>query len=182
MEITQLYAIAAGGILLFLVLINIRPYVEAFLRAVSLPVSKHLTYPRIIHRCRYFGPWSRADVIIQLFYIAVNMFCVGFRVPNISTAGLRAANLSLINMVPNYAGSHLGFLADILGIPLSAYQRIHRSSGVMSVLLLLFHVLTILGSRTPFPLPVTENLWGLIVRHSPILHSVNELSSLSNVI
>ncbi|KAF2258055.1 hypothetical protein CC78DRAFT_538086 [Lojkania enalia] len=162
MEITQLYAIAAGGILLALMLVNSRPYIEAFLRAVSLPVSKHLTYPRIIHRHRYFGPWSRADVIFQLFYIMANSFCVGFRVPDVSTAGLRAANLSLINMVPNFAGSHLSFLADILGVPLSTYQQIHRSSGIMSVSLLIFHVLTIIGSRNPFPLQVAENLWGLI--------------------
>jgi hypothetical protein len=173
MEITQLYAIAAGGILLLLMLINFRSYIEAFLSAVSLPASKHLTYPRIIHRHRYFGPWSRADVIIQLVYITVNTFCVGFRVPDVSTAGLRAANLSLINMVPNFAGSHLSFLADIVGVPLSTYQQIHRSSGIMSVLLLLFHVLTIIGSRTPFPLQVAENLWGLIVSHSSILDSVN---------
>lgn len=173
MEITQLYAIAVGGILLLLMLINFRPYIEAFLRAVSLPASKHLIYPQIIHRHRYFGPWSRADVIIQLVYITVNTFCVVFRVPDVSMAGLRAANLSLINMVPNFAGSHLSFLADILGVPLSTYQQIHRSSGIMSVLLLLFHVLTILGCRTPFPLQVAENLWGLIVSHSSILHSIN---------
>jgi hypothetical protein len=165
MEVTQLYAIAAAGILLLLMLVNCRPYIEASLRAVALQASKHLTYPRIIRRYRYFGLWSRADVIFQLFYIAVNTLCVGFRVSNISTAGLRAANLSLINMVPNFAGTHLSFLADILGVPLSIYQRIHRSSGIMSVFLLLFHVLFIVGSRTPFPLRVAQNLWGRIVSH-----------------
>lgn len=171
MEITQLYAISVGGILLFFMLVNFRPYIEAFLRAVSLPASKHLTYPRIIHRHRYLGPWSRADVVLQLFYITVNTFCVGFGFPDVLTAGLRAANLSLINMVPNFAGSHLSFLADILGIPLSTYRQIHRSSGIMSVSLLIFHVLTIIGSRNPFPLQVAENLWGLIVSHSSILNS-----------
>jgi hypothetical protein len=182
MEITQLYAIAAGGILLFLILVNFRPYIEAFLRAVSLQASKYLTYPQIIHRHQYFGPWSRADVIFRLFYITVNTFCVGFRVPDVSTAGLRAANLSLINMVPNFAGPHLSFVADILGVPLSTYQQIHRSSGIMSVSLVLFHVLTIIGSRNPFPLQVAENLWGLIVSHYSNLNSVDKLLTVSNVV
>ncbi|KAF1953260.1 hypothetical protein CC80DRAFT_420586, partial [Byssothecium circinans] len=67
-------------------------------------------------------------------------------------------NLSLINIVLNFASSHLSFLADILGIPLSTYRQIYYSSGIMSVSLLLFHVLTIIGSRNPFPLQVAEYL------------------------
>lgn len=166
MEITQIYGIAIGGVLVLLVLLNLRPHLEAFLEAVSLLVSKHLTYPRIVDRHRYFGPWSRADVVLPLFYTTANIFCVSFRAPSMLTAGLRAADLSLINMVLNFAGFHLCLLADILGVSLSTYKRIHRSSGIMSVSLLLFHILTIVWSRNPFPLQVVENLWGLIVSYS----------------
>jgi hypothetical protein len=89
----------------------------------------------------------------------VNAFCIGFKVADIQSAGLRAANLSLINMIPLFAGPHLSYLADILGVPLRAYRRIHRAGGMMSFFLLIFHVLTVIATRTAFPLRVTENTW-----------------------
>lgn len=168
MEIIQIYAISVGSVFLFLLLISPRSYVKLLITAVSLPTYKHLIYPRVIRRYRYVGPWSRASVLLQLCYILVNTFCISFNVPNVFTAGSRAAHLSLINMVPNFAGPHLSFLADILGVPLSTYQSIHRSSGIMSSLLLLFHIITIPGSQNQFPLQLAENLWGLFVSHWPI--------------
>ncbi|ORX95281.1 hypothetical protein BCR34DRAFT_498571, partial [Clohesyomyces aquaticus] len=56
-----------------------------------------------------------------LFYILANTFCVGFRVLDVLTARLRAANLLLINIVLNFASSYLSFLVDILRVPLSIY-------------------------------------------------------------
>lgn len=167
MEITQVYAIATGGIFTFLILVHFRPYMQSFLKTTSLLVSQYLTYPQLIRRHRYLGPWSWADVLLQLFYITVNAFCVGFKVQDIQIAGLRAANLSLINIIPLFAGPHLNFLADILGVSLNTYRRVHRSVGIMSFVLLLFHVLTVMASRNSFPLRVAENMWGVIVSLIP---------------
>ena len=100
MEIIQIYAISVGSVFLFLLLISPRSYVKLLITAVSLPTYKHLIYPRVIRRYRYVGPWSRASVLLQLCYILVNTFCISFNVPNVFTAGSRAAHLSLINMVP----------------------------------------------------------------------------------
>lgn len=172
MEITQLYAIATAGFFFCLVLFSYRPYTALLLKNISLLSSQHLAYPRVIHRHRYLGPWSRADVLLQLSYIAVNMFCVGFEASYIRAAGLRAANLSLINLIPAFAGPHLSFLADILRIPLTTYHRIHRSSGIMSCCLLAFHVITVAASptsRTPLSLRSAENLWAVIVSTFPLL-------------
>lgn len=97
----------------------------------------------------------------------MNAFYVGFKVQDIQMAGLRAANLSLINMITLFAGPYLNFLADILGVSLNTYQRVYRSVGIMSFVLLLFHVLTVIASRNSFPLRIAENMWGIIVSLTP---------------
>lgn len=63
---------------------------------------------------RYLVEIVALQGIIQerLYYIALNVFCLAFRVPTLSKAGLRAGNLSLANMIPLFAGAHLSFLAD----------------------------------------------------------------------
>lgn len=163
MEITQIYAIAIGGIPFVLIILNVRQKVKSFIRFVSLQTSRYLTYPKLLHRHQHLGPWSPANILLHVFYIAVNAFCIGFEASDIKSAGLRAANLSLINMIPLMAGHHLSVLADILGIPLHAYRQIHRAGGMMSLVLLISHVLVVLVTKTSFPLRTAENIWGFIV-------------------
>src|SRR5437588_11910258 len=114
-----------------------------FIKKISLFASKHLIYPQFIRRHQLLGPWTLAGIFIQLVYMAVNVFCFSFRVSSISNAGLRAANLSLINMIPLFLGLHLSLLADLFGVSLGTFWLVHRSAGILSVALLLFHVLTV---------------------------------------
>ena len=151
MDITQLYATASGSIFFCLILFRIRRYIRSFLEAVTLQASQHLVHPQLICRHRFLGPWSRADVLAHLFYIGVNMFCIGFYVKSAHLASLRAASLSLVNLIPTFAGPHLSFLADTLGLSLATFRRVHRSFGVMSCFMLSFHVFSMLASRIPLP-------------------------------
>ncbi len=166
MEITLIYAIALGGVLLIPSLINLLPWLP-YLTFSTPPflqqTLRYLTYPYLVRRHRFFGPWTFAGLVIQLVYIACNSFCVGFRVSDIAKAGVRAGNLSLINMILLFLGPHLGFLADILGITLSTFRLIHRSAGVMSCGLVLFHVLAVLVSHTAFSLRGIANLSAVVV-------------------
>jgi hypothetical protein len=166
MDIILGYAIALGGVLLIPVLINILPwllYLTFSTPSFVQQALRYLKYPYLVRRHRFVGPWTCADIIIQLVYIAGNSFCLGFRVSNIAKAGVRAGNLSLINMIPLFLGPHLGFLADILGISLSTFQLIHRSARMMSCSLVLFHLLTMLVSNTSFPLRGIVNLSAVVV-------------------
>ncbi|KAH7113188.1 putative cell surface metalloreductase [Dendryphion nanum] len=162
MDVVQTYAIAAGCGLFCLLLFRTRYLIESLLKTVDLKTSQFFIYPQLIRRHRYLGPWSRAGVLARLCYIAVNMFCVGFNASSLRVASVRATDLALINLIPAFASLHLSFPADLLGLTLKTYRRFHRVLGVMSCCLLAFHVLTILASRTPFPLDQMENLWGLI--------------------
>jgi hypothetical protein len=196
MDINQYYATAAGGIVIIFVLVNFLPHITRLAKHISLLISKYLTYPYLLHRHRFLGLWSRADVLVQLIYIAANIICLivtisksGLKVSTISESGLQAGSLSLINMIPVFASPHLGFLADLLGLSMSTYRHHHRSAGIMSCALTVFHVLVVVASQPSFSLDLPQNLFAVIVSvRSPchILKLRNEValqvlhSSLSN--
>jgi hypothetical protein len=172
-DITLGYAIAVGGVLLLLGLTNLLPcipYLIPFARPFFYRTFRYLTYPYLVRRHRFLGPWTLADIIIQFIYIASNSFCLGFRVSrlgfrvaSIAEAGIQAGILLLINMIPLFLGPHLSFLADILGVSLSTFRHIHRSAGLMFPGLVLFHALVIVTSGTAFASSDTKNLPAVIV-------------------
>ncbi|KAG9231519.1 cell surface metalloreductase [Amylocarpus encephaloides] len=162
MEITLAFGIAVGGVFLSLTLFMLRHHIRQVMEAFLLWTNKHFVYPQRLRRHRYLGPWSRADVLLQSVYFAVIVFCLRYKVSSISKAGLRATNLSLINLVPLLSCPSFNVLADLLGISLSMFRRLHRLAGVMSFVLLVFHVVTAVASRDSFPLHILENLWGVI--------------------
>ncbi|KAI9774177.1 MAG: hypothetical protein M1839_001879 [Geoglossum umbratile] len=162
MDISQAYAIVIGGSFFLILLINSLPLIARLVRYLSPLISKHLIYRYILHRHWLLGPWSRAGVLVQLIYIAGNIFCFSFWVSTISQASLRAGTLSIINLIPLFAGPHLSALADLLGVTLSTFRQIHRSVGVMAVLLAVFHVLVAVALRPSFALHLPQNLFAVI--------------------
>lgn len=162
-DTTHAYAVAVGGIFIACALLRLRSRFKACFDFVHRLTLHYLLYPRLIRRHRFIGPWSWAAVLVQLWFVAVNAFCVGFRASSIHDVSRRAARLSLLNLVPAYSGAHLSFLADVFGISLRTFRVIHRSAGVMAFFLLAFHVAITMATRTPFPLHTAENMWGLIV-------------------
>ena len=163
MEITQAYAVAASSIVMFSILANALPSITRFLKFISSFASQHLTYPYFLSRHRFLGPWTRGDVLIQLIYITGNVFCLSFRASTVSQAGFRAGTLSLINVVPLFAGPHLSFLADVLGVFVITYRHAHRSAGLMSFCLVLFHVLVAVVGQGASSIATGKPLFGVIV-------------------
>ena len=157
------YSIAACGIFLLLIYLNFRPQLAELAQFLRIPVLKHLAYPLVVRHQRHIGRWSRADILMQMTYLGVNIFCLCFKASSLSSAGLRAANLSLISMGVLYATPHLGFLTNILGLSWITVRRLHLSVGVMALLLLIFHVLTTAISGQAFSLDRPENMWAVIV-------------------
>jgi hypothetical protein len=166
MDITLGYAIALGGVLIVLFLVNqpVKPLKPYFNRAL-----RYLMYPHVIRRHRLLGPWTRADIILQLIYLGINAFCLGFWV-DITKAGLRAGTLSLINLIPLFLGQHMSFIADILGISLATFRYLHRSAALMSSGLVIFHILSVI-TRVAFILRGTKNISGAAVSTSLSFYS-----------
>ena len=162
MDGTQIYALVAAGIFSMFILVHFRKYLNRLVNHVFL-LSRHLTYPRLVHRHRFLGPWSPAVVIMQLVYIAANVFCVTFPASSIAEIGRRAGTLAVINMVPLFAGPHLAFLGNILGTSLGTIHLIHRSAGIMTFSLSIAHVLVKAESRPSLPLDLPQNLFAVVV-------------------
>ena len=171
MEITQIYAIAVGGVFLLLLSTRCISSAQRVLQALELLVAKHVTYPLLVRRHRLLGPWSRADVLVQVLYLTINVFCITFRVTAIEEIGVRAGTLALTNMAPLFFGFHFSFLADILGISVSNYRRIHRMTGWMSCLLVLVEALVATHGDPSFWRDMPKNLYTVVVSRSSVVLS-----------
>jgi hypothetical protein len=165
MDFPQIYAIAAGGVFVILIIIKYFPAIKRLIQLLVLLASDHLTYPLVLRRYRFLGPWSRADVLIQLAYLAINIFSITFGITSFKDAWTRTGTVSVINIILLFFGFHLSFLADLLGVSLSTYRRIHRSVGSMSFLVGLFHMLAAVQSNSSYSLDASKNLYGSIVSH-----------------
>ena len=84
MDTIKLYASALGGLLAIFMFIHFLPHLAMLIHNVSIVTSKHLVPPYLVHRHRIFGPWGWAGVIVQLIYVAVNLFCICFRASTIA--------------------------------------------------------------------------------------------------
>ncbi|KAL4938742.1 hypothetical protein BDV06DRAFT_214871 [Aspergillus oleicola] len=62
---------------------------------------------------------------------------------SLSDAGVRAAHLSLINLIPMYISGGYEFGAYLLGVSLETYGAIHRADGAMAVMQGIIHILII---------------------------------------
>lgn len=136
----QVYAAIVSSTFVVCALFRLRSRLRTFGHLIRRWTRRHLLYPYLVGRHRFVGPWSRAAVLLQVCFVLVNAFCIGFRTPSIHDASRRAARLALLNLVPAYGSAHLSFLADICGGSLHTIQTIHRSAGTMALPLLAFHV------------------------------------------
>lgn len=156
---SSIYAIAVGGCFLALFLIQTRTTMISWIESCSILISRHLTLPALIHRHRIWGPWSRMNILIYSAYTLVNITLVFFHTHSVAQASRRAGELALINLIFPLSATHLGYLADLLGITWRTCCKIHQVTGWMSVALLCFHVVAECQSRGfSFPLGALRNI------------------------
>lgn len=168
MQILTIYAAAAGGILLSVVVARVVSKFGPWSSAINVFVSKHFAYPYALDRHKLLGPWTRAGILMHLTYVTLNIFLVIFKSPALKAAGNRAGTLSLINIVFLVASLYLSNTADLLGISLKNCRRIHRATGWMLSALVLFHIAAMLinqkrkdlteSPRISFAIIVRKNL------------------------
>jgi hypothetical protein len=141
MNITLVYAIVIASIALCLLIRNFCSRLAPLLTHISMKMSKHLKYNYVLKRHAVVGPWSVASALVQAIYLTACIFCLTFGVADLSQAGRRAGTLSLINLGPPFASLHLDFLANLLGLSLGTFQKVHRLFGLAAFVLAAFHVL-----------------------------------------
>lgn len=141
MEVAAIYAIAAGGILLALLLIQTRSVLIGWTESLSVLLSRYLTLPVLIRRHRIWGLWTRSGVLIYMIYISTNITLVFLKTDSFAGAGRRAGELALINLIFPLSALHLGYLADLLGIKWRTCRKIHHATGWMVVALVSFYII-----------------------------------------
>jgi hypothetical protein len=163
MDATQFYAIAAGGSIVLLLVVNSARHLPELLAPGRALLQKYFLLPMFVRRHRFVGLWNPAQISFQLIYLAANVFCASFKVHTAKEVSTRASHLSLINMIPTYFGFHLSFVCDLLNVPLTMYRLFHASTGTMSVLLDLLHVLIHAISKLALNFGKSWLMFGLIV-------------------
>lgn len=68
-----------------------------------------------------------------------------------------------------FAGAHLDTLAALLGANLRTIRQIHRSAGLMAVLLVSFHTVVPVVTRSSLDLDRVPDLSAVLVRWVPQL-------------
>lgn len=163
MEITIAYALALGGFFLALICLTFYSQITTFLTSTEVLVTQHLVYLSLLHRYRYIGLWSRADVLMPCIFAGRNFLCLFYKYKDIPSLSSRAARISLINMIPAFTSPHLSATADVWGVPLNTCYKIHKLAGYISSLFFLIHILIVLAGRIPFSLRVGANAWAVVV-------------------
>lgn len=173
MDITEKYAITIWGVFLFLLLANFRRLLRLCTQAFLLLITR-LSYVRILRRFKHIGPWHINTIFLLAFFFGGNVYLTFFngffKLVSVKETSARAANLSLINLVPVIAGPSQSFLASLFGLSLRSFQKIHRSLALLSLFLVLVHVAAVIVSQGTFSLRIVRNVWALVVsersRHS----------------
>lgn len=163
MDITLDYAIAAGGVFVLLVLMNLVRLAQPLLVRTCREASKHLHYTYVVCRHRYLGPWILADALMLVVYVASNVFCISFRTSSTAEVGERAGTMAMVNIVPLFVGLDHSSLADALGVRLTSARMVHRSAGIVTAALVLVHLLFSLATPPAFELGTAKNLFAVTV-------------------
>jgi hypothetical protein len=172
---TQIYAAAAGGILLILftrgMIRQLRHRIMFLARLARFFANvarrpwffflKHFVYSLVLKRNAFIGSISRSEFIAQLIYWGGTATCNLFRVTTTSTAGTRAGELAVVNLALLILGKRFELLSDLLGIQSSTYRRMHQTVGLMTFLQSLVHAL--LNIRRGLSLNNAVELYGLLV-------------------
>jgi hypothetical protein len=163
MEFMTLYTIAAGGIFLLLVLVQIALLFKPLAEALSRWVAKHLAYLYLLGRHQLIGPWTQLAVLLSLAYGVINIFFVTFRASSTSEISRRAGTLSLLNIALLYPFMQLGLFTDVLGLSFDTCRRVHGAAAWMTSALLALHIVVAMLDQQKFLLHEQNNLFAVIV-------------------
>lgn len=122
---------------------------------------------------------SEYEVIFVLSYVAANTVCMCLRLKNHAEVAARSGILATINLVPLLVGTHLGDMADFLGVTLHMSKILHRWIGWVTLLEGAIHVLLVALNVNIQWSPL--QIWGIIVSQH-VLASIHELEANLNIL
>ncbi|OWT42580.1 hypothetical protein VFPPC_18319 [Pochonia chlamydosporia 170] len=149
---------------LLLELAHHRP-VSSIVKHASRLVAQRLCYPTVLRRGKYTDRWSRKNAMLVFAYVAANVACVLVPLPGVDQVVRRLGTLSVVNMLFLFAGPHLSFLADILGLSVNSCRRLHGCAGAVAFLLAVSHSVAGAIAKGSIVLSKPQDLFALTVGH-----------------
>jgi len=159
----QIQGLAAGGIVLVLLLYKMSAYISRWIQDRTLfYIFKYLVYPILIQRRRFLGPLNRYSAFCIGVYWISTAACNIVGVRTLPQAGNRAGSLAVLHLVPLLFSGRLSFAADLLGFSLQTYFRLHNSIGIMAFTQTFIHI-TIFLANNAFLIHDSQHFYGLLV-------------------
>ena len=166
MEPVQIYALAAGGMFVLAFFYRVSSFISHWVQDRTLFfVFKYLLYPMLIRRSRFFSPLSRWRAILLLLYSLGTAICNTVGAKSILQVGKRAGTLAILHFIPLLFSDRMGFAADLLGISLRTYVRLHASVGIMALIQSLIHIVIVVSHHS-INLKDSFHFHGFLVRKS----------------
>lgn len=151
MNIIDYYGFCFGGSIVFLTLFCLISFtVQEFLRLCTNHLSSLLPKQARANILKWgfriFGSASIAMVVVVVI-IGGNIaaaFSNGTQRPGLRD---RFGTVTILNMLPLYAGTGVKFIERCFGVPKTPYENIHRWLGIVTVCAALGHALLALSSE-----------------------------------
>lgn len=163
MNVTQCYAIAAGGCIALLFIVNTLVRLSWLWKPCIALLRKHFQYSLLLRRHRFLKSWTHVQMTFELIYFAVNAFCICFKISTASDVITRAKHLSLINMMSTYLEFHLSFVCILFDVSLFTYRLFHASTRTMSIILDVLHAVISAVDKTSLSTKKSEQIFKIIV-------------------
>ncbi len=163
MEPVPIYSLAAGGVFLILFLYCASSHISRWIQDRTLfYIFKYLVYPIVIRRTTLSNPFSRWHAVLMILYWSGTAACNLVGVSDIAQAGKRAGALAAAHLIPLMCTNRPAFAADVLGLSIQTYLRLHTSFGLMAMLQALIHTVIFVTHNT-FDAKETLQFYGLLV-------------------
>jgi len=102
-------------------------------------ITTRLVYPLLFPRIRFIGAATRLQFSIAITYLVANLLIV--TIHSEGSISSRAANMSMINLIPLLCGPRLSLITTLFGIPLQASIASHQWFGRTAVVQMLIHII-----------------------------------------
>jgi len=164
MQPSDIYALTLAGLLVVASAFRLAATVSQarFPQAVRWAL-KHFVYPHFYRRTLGMDPPARYQALLQATYCAGTLACNIAGLDSVTDAGLRASRISVANLVPLAIASPLGYAADLVGLTVPAFARLHGCVAVMMAVQASFHVATVVAEHR-FKSEDPVHFTGLLVR------------------
>ena len=180
MDTVQIYASFLGGLAmiafihrtfrrlhLYSILYRAIQKVSASLRhcghSLRFLFLKNIVYLFIYRRSRIMGPMTLLEAILHIAHLALTAVYNLYNTSSMAEVAERSGNLSVINLVPLLLAGRPSLIANLLGLSLRSYVRVHGTMGAMACIQALIHIVISIRLRE-FSVSNSLHLTGILVR------------------